>query len=393
MKIIIHSDEYYPTCAACAYRIKAFADVFTEKGNEVTVIASSANRGNGKIEDCCERILFSPAIKMNKKTTLIRMLNNLSFAFTSVFTAMKAGKADVVITTSPPPLVSISGWLIAKIKRANLVYDVRDIWPDVAVEMGSFTTDSFFFKIFKMITGFMYKRSDMITTVSPGKVEKIKQKLPDDMKGKVKLVSNGFDLKILESNTDEEIIKKYKLNESFTCVYIGNIGLAQGLGAVFDIAEQTKHRNVRFLLFGSGAEKDILENEASAKGLNNVSFCGVIPHDKVFTLLTNSQLSFIPLKSSKMKDSVPTKIYESLGVGCPVLLVAEGDSCDIVNESGMGCCVSPGKEEELIRTFDRIVDDYDCMISNRPKAMELIKNKYSRQQSAADFENKLRQLI
>ena len=393
MKIIIHSDEYYPTCAACAYRIKAFADAFTANGNEVTVIASSANKENGEIKECREKILYSPAVKMKKKTTLMRMINNVSFALTSVFTAMRAGKADIVITTSPPPLVSISGWIIAKMKHAKLVYDVRDIWPDVALEMGSFTQDSIFCKIFKKIIDFMYKHSDMITTVSPGKVEKIKQKLSGEERGKVILIPNGFDLNILESGTDDETIEKYRLKEGFTCVYIGNIGLAQGLGAVLDVAERTKHKDARFLLFGTGAEKEILEKQAAERGLENVTFCGVIPHDKVFTLLTNVQLSFIPLKSSKMKDSVPTKIYESLGVGCPVLLVAEGDSCDIVNESGMGRCISPDKTEDLTAEFDKIIDDYNEITENRSKAMELMKEKYSRQQTSADFEHKLRQLI
>lgn len=393
MKIMIHSDEYYPTCAACAYRIKSFADSFVAKGNDVTVIASSANMKNGSIERCQEKIIFSPAVQMKKKTTVMRMINNLSFALTSVFSSLKAGKADVVITTSPPPLVSLSGWLIAKIKGAKLVYDVRDIWPDVALEMGSFSEESFFCKVFKMITGFMYKHADMITTVSPGKAEKIKQKLPEDMRDKVVLVPNGFDMNILESDVDEEIIDGYNLREGFNCVYIGNIGLAQGLGTIFEIAEKTKHKDAKFLLFGTGAEKDFLEKSAAEKGYDNVKFCGVIPHDKVYTLLTNAQLSFIPLKSSKMKDSVPTKIYESVGVGCPVLLVAEGDSCDIVNETGLGVCVSPEKTEALAETFDRIVDCYGDIVKNRSEAKELMIRKYSRQQVAAEFENRLKQII
>lgn len=393
MKIIIHSDEYYPTCAACAYRIKAFADVFSESGNDVTVIASSTNKDNGEIKTCSERIIYSSAVKMNKKTTLMRMINNLSFALTSVFSSLKAGKADVVITTSPPPLVSISGWLIAKIKGAKLVYDVRDIWPDVALEMGSFSEESFFCKVFKMITDFMYKHADMITTVSPGKVEKIKQKLPKEMRDKVVLVPNGFDMNILESDVHEEIIDSYNLREGFNCVYIGNIGLAQGLGAIFEIAEKTKHKNAKFLLFGTGAEKNFLEKRAAEKGYNNVMFCGVIPHDEVYTLLTNAQLSFIPLKSSKMKDSVPTKIYESIGVGCPVLLVAEGDSCDIVNETGLGVCVSPEKTEVLAETFDRVVDCYGDIVKNSSEAKKLMSSKYSRQQVAAEFENKLKQIV
>ncbi len=393
MRILIHTDEYYPTCAACAYRMKSFADTFIANGNEVTVITSSANKSNGKLESHNEHILFSPTIKMRKKTTLMRMLNNLSFAFTSLLTALRAGKADVVITTSPPPLVSVSGWLIAKIKRAKLVYDVRDIWPDVALEMNSFGENSFYCKLFTAITSFMYKHADMVTTVSPGKVEKIKSKLPSECLHKIKLVGNGFDENILNSKTDEEIIRKYALNIGFTCVYIGNIGLAQGLDSVFEIASATRHKDVRFLLFGTGAEKDSLEKTAKESGLDNVTFCGIIPHDKVYTILTSAKLSFIPLKSAKMKDSIPTKIYESLGVGCPVLLVAEGDSCDIVNESQMGCCVSPEQKTELIETFDRMVDVYSEICVNRTFAQNLIRQKYSRRHIADDFEMLLKNLI
>ena len=174
MRILIHTDEYYPTAQACSYRMRTMVDAFIDQGDEVVVVASSTNKGNGKIEPRREKILYSPAIRMKEKTTVMRMLNNFSFGFTSIFTALKAGKVDVVITTSPPPLVSIPGWIIAKCKGVKLVYDVRDIWPDVALEMGSFAEGSIYCKVFRAITRFMYKHADWVTTVSPGKVEKIK---------------------------------------------------------------------------------------------------------------------------------------------------------------------------------------------------------------------------
>lgn len=372
--------------------MKSFADVFAANGNEVTVITSSANKSNGDFQLQKEKILFSPAIRMKKKTALMRMINNLSFAVTSVVTSLSAGKCDVVITTSPPPLVSISGWLIAKLKRAKLVYDVRDIWPDVALEMNSFGENSFYCKIFAAIASFMYNHADMVTTVSPGKVRKIKEKLSRN-KEKVKFVGNGFDESILTSKIDTEFSKDYEFDNGFTCVYIGNIGLAQGLESVLDVAAATKHKDVKFLLFGTGAEKDNLEKKAKEAALNNVKFCGVIPHDKVFTILTRAQLSFISLKSAKMKDSVPTKIYEALGVGCPVLLVAEGDACTIVDESEMGYCVSPDNSGELVKVFDRIIDNYSQIYAKREYSKELIKRKYSRTCIANDFEVQIKKLL
>jgi glycosyltransferase involved in cell wall biosynthesis len=401
MRILIHTDEYYPTAQACTYRMSVLAETFMQRGHDVVIITSSANKANGDASDRPEKILYSPTIRMKKKTTVMRMLNNLSFGFTSVFTAAKAGKADVVITTSPPPLVSISGWLIAKFKRAKLIYDVRDIWPDVALEMGSFTPDSFYCKVFRKIAAFMYKHADWITTVSPGKVEKIRghvialggKKCGEAHADKVKSVGNGFDERILNSPDDSELVEKYNLDKYFTCVYIGNIGLAQGLGSLLDIAEHTAHKEVRFLLFGKGAEKDSLEKEAKKRGLDNVLFCGVLPHEQVTTLLSHAKLSFIPLRNSNMKDSIPTKVYEALGVGCPVLLFAEGDACDIVSETQMGRCVSPDHPELLFPAFDEMVSDYSEYISRRADAQKLMLEKYSRQQIALNFEKQLYSLV
>lgn len=395
MRVILYTEEYYPTCAACSYRMQVFADAFMQQGHTVTVITSARNKDNGNISGRKEKILYSPAIRMKKKTTVMRLLNNLSFGISSLFTAMKAGKADVVIVTSPPPLSTPFGEFIARCKQARLVYDVRDIWPDVALEMGSFTEDSLFCKIFRRITNNLYKKSDLIATVSPGKVEKIKNKvanLPGRKSGpehieKVMLVGNGFDETILQDPIDQELIESYQLNDKFFCIYIGNIGLAQGLDSLLKIAKVTKHKDVQFLLFGTGAEKDMLEEKA--KDLANVKFCGVLPHEKVRSLLSAAKISFIPLKNANMKDSIPTKIYEALGNGCPVLLMAEGDSCDIVNASGLGMTVSPDDQEHLVTVFDIMVDNYSEYEGKKQQAMQLMVEKYSRQKIAERFVREL----
>ena len=397
MKIIIHTDEYYPTAQACAYRMQVLADSFTDNGNEVTVITSSANKESGEadLSSRREKIIFSPTVSMKKKTSLMRLLNNASFGLTSFFSALRAGSADVVITTSPPALISISGWLIARIKRAKLVYDVRDVWPDVALEMGSFTEDSLFCRIFSAITSFMYKHADVITTVSAGKVAKLsgyaaaRDKKRSD---KVLLVSNGFDESVADYDFYQDVIDKYEIDRKPTCVYIGNIGLAQGLGALLDLAHETRHKEIQFLCFGKGAEKEMLEKRVADEGLTNVRFCGVIEHEKVFSVLSRAKLSFIPLKSGNMKDSVPTKIYEALGVGCPVLLVAEGDAAAIVDEAGLGVHVPPDDKQALTAAFDGMLDDYDRYTANKEHSMRLMRSKYSRQESARAFEEQLHNL-
>lgn len=402
MKILIHADEYYPTAQACSYRMQVFSDIFADLGNEVVVITSSANLSNGNfdVQQRKERIIYAPAFRMTKKTPLLRMLNNISFGISSIIASLGESKVDIVLTTSPPPLVSIPGWIIAKLKGAKLVYDVRDIWPDVALEMGSFSENSFFYKVFKIVTNFMYKHADIVSTVSLGKVEKIKghisllhgRKPKTAPVDKVWLIGNGFDESITKSEFDPNIVDEYELDKKFTCVYIGNIGLAQGLGALLSVAENTKHRNVQFLCFGMGAEKEKLEQKVKDEGLSNVKFCGVVDHSKVFSILSRAKISFIPLKNGNMKDSVPTKVYEALGIGCPVLLVAEGDSAEIVREACLGRNVSPDAVNRLVDVFDEMVDHYDEIIRHREHAIKLMREKYSRQKIAIDFERRLRDL-
>lgn len=397
MKILIHTDEYYPTPQACAYRMGILADTFSALGDEVTVITSSANRDNGNIDDWkkrTERIVYAPTIQMKKKTTLMRLINNGIFGITSVVYSFFTGKADVVITTSPPPLISIPGYMIAKIKRAKLVYDVRDIWPDVALEMGSFSETSIYCKVFRRITNFMYRHADLVSTVSPGKVEKIRAYVSAQKRNpkRVRYVGNGFDEAVLKNELDPEIIRTYRLEEKPACVYIGNIGLAQGLDAMLKLASDTAYSDIQFLCFGKGAEKEILERKAREEGLDHVHFCGVLPHEKVFTVLKKAKISFIPLKNSSMKDSIPTKIYEALGIGCPVLLMAEGDSCRIVEESGLGECVSPDHQEKLVETFDSMLLHYDKYEQQKETARELMCKKYSRQQIAREFHHYLHNL-
>ena len=221
MKILIHSDEYYPTAQACAYRMQILADAFVKQGNEVTVIASSANLDGKNFAKRDEKVLYAAAIKMTKKTAIMRLFNNLSFAINSIFMAVKIGKIDVVITTSPPPLISFSGWLIAKMKGAKLVYDVRDIWPDVAVEMGSFSRDSLYYKVFKFIARFMYKNADWITTVSPGKVSKITKHLNE--------IDSNIDKKKIKTEFIDDKTLKIKSTEKGNTIIVKQLGRNDGL--------------------------------------------------------------------------------------------------------------------------------------------------------------------
>lgn len=306
----------------CTKRVDSLAKYLSEQENVVTILTSSHNKLNDVQNSGRNyKIIYSYSTKNTKKNIFARLFTDFTFAVTSIFKAItKVGKIDAIVITSPPIIPSISGYIIGKIKKAKIIFDVRDIWPDVAIEMGSFSKNSIYYKVFNFIANFMYKHSDYITTVTPGKVKKLKKCAEPN---KVKFISNGLDDEFISFKIDRNLVEKYQLEHKFTVIYTGNVGLAQNLDALLEIAEDYKeNEQIQFIIWGDGAYKSTLQEKIKEKNLKNFKLEERIEYSKVRTILTYAKVSFISLKNNQMTDSVPTKIFDALGVGCPVLLLA-----------------------------------------------------------------------
>ena len=389
MNILFHAHEFnIKEGGPCTKRIDSLATYLANNNYNVTILTSSHNKKN-EITTINRKykILYAYSTSKIKGSTIKRFLNNIIFGITSFFYGItKLKNIDVVITTSPPPLISIFGYLIAKIKKAKLVYDVRDIWPDVAIEMESFDEKSLYYKVFKFIANFMYKHSDYITTVTPGKVKKIKKYA--DSNNKVLYIPNGFDDNLINFAMEKYIIEKYELDKKFTIVYIGNVGLAQNLDALIELAKiSKKQENMQFLIFGEGAYKNELQSKINELRLKNISLEGKIDYCKVYTILKYSKISFISLKNNKMTDSVPTKMFDALGIGCPILLLAKGDSCSILDEVHLG--EHAENIEELKTKFKYMIENYEKYTKYKENSMNYIMKRYSRREIAKKFEKEV----
>lgn len=360
----------------CTKRVRAFKEALRQRGFEVVIMAP-AIKG---IEKDAE-VTYCFTVPLRKKNVFYRLANGLSFAVSSVCSLRKAGKIDIVLTTTPPALISMAGWVMAKIKHARLVYDVRDIWPDVALEMGEFTENSIYYKIFRYIRDFMLRHADLVTAVSDGKVSRLKEYAPQK---RIVKIPNGFDVRFLENQLNGELYQKIKGNGRFTCVYTGNLGLAQGLKQLLDIARRAKEEGLDadFLLYGSGAEEQELRAYVRELQLEHVFFGGRLSNQDIYTVLKAADISFVPLVNGNLKDSIPTKIYEVLGIGCPVLLAAEGDAASVLKESELGIAVCPGRPEELWDAYLQLYWNRGQMERLKNYAAKLMEGKYSIQCSA-----------
>lgn len=380
MRILYLADSYRPARSACANRTVVLVEALRAAGHDVQVLASSDSLiGASQDYQQPEYVTFFKTYPLVEKTFVNRLRNNFGGVRSSVAVARRMGDFDVVVCTTPPLLLTSAAVKIARVKHAKLVLDVRDIWPDVAYEMGSFAPGSPYGRFFAYLAHRAYRASSLVVTVSPGKAEKLRGRVGQAC---VELVPNGIDEAFVAQTEDERAVADFGFGRGPVCVYVGNIGLAQGLGTLLDMAKARP--SVRFLLFGEGADRSKLEERVRREGIANVVFCGTVSARGVYTVLKRASCSYIPLVSSRLKDSIPTKMYEALACGCPVLLAASGDACDLLDKAGLGQHAAPEDAAAQLAALDRLLEA-GYSEEERRRAAAYIVGHHSRQRFAARF--------
>jgi len=389
-KIFIQALSYWPSTSPIATRLHSLVQELIANGWFVEILTLNESKPSETtiIENQNLKIIYSKYKCINLKGVIARLKKELEFYFiTKRYVRKTKNKFDYVLVSSPYLIPCYAGLYLKKKYKAKLIFDVRDIWPDVAIEMDSFGKRSIYSLCFNYISNRLYKNASFVTTVSTGKVKKIQGKLKRN-KEKVFLVENGFEKEMLDDAYDKEFSEKYKIKNHFTISFCGKVGMAQGLDKILLLAENFKNNdNVQFLIAGDGVEREKIEERVRKEKLNKIIFTGNVSRDHVKTILQDSSMAFISLKSSKMKDTIPTKLYESLAFGCPTLLLASGDACTLLDETGLGIHVEPENIDKVINAAEEIYNNYESFIKNKEISKKIIIDNHTRSKSSKKMVN------
>lgn len=385
MKLLILTKNYKPSTIPDAKRFSGIAEYLAQQGHIITVITESKSESLNGVT-----VLKTRQIGRDSLGMLERLVNHTSFMIQSIFRSIKVKEIDVVISTSPPLFNLIAGRWISKIKKTKYIIDLRDIWPDVFEQTNILTKSSLVYRIFARVAKIAYKKADIIAVVTPGKKELISSEFPQ-YKEKIHLLSNGFNKEILEYEDDANI--KSSFSSEFNVVYTGKIGLAQDLSSFLQLAkDQLSNDSVMFHIFGSGREKDKVIEYIAEEGLKNVKFYGYRSEKEIATALRYAQLSYVSLSNDRLIDSVPSKLYEALAFGCPVLLSAVGDSANLVNKLKYGKVSVPNSYEELVADFRYIFENYAIFVNRKEEVMSFMLKNYSREVTASKYNEIIKML-
>lgn len=368
MRITLLCQYFPPEMGAPSARTYEHARHWASLGHEVTVVTGFPNHPTGVIRpeyrgyfikreqtDGIDVLRTWVYVAANRGFTK-RVLNFLSFFLSSfILGALKTGRTDVVIGTSPQFFCAVSAFLLSRIKRVPFVFEVRDIWPQSAVELGALR-NPLVIRALRTIESFLYRRAALIVAVADStRLYLLEKGIPA---GKIAVIPNGIDAKFLMAvvAAPREVRAELGLEGKFIVSYIGTHGMSHALETVLSAAQILRSDDsIHFLFVGEGAEKEKLERVAGERRLRNVTFLGQQPRETLLAFYRASDVSLVPLKKLLIFTKVlPSKLFELMGASCAIVCSVEGEAASLVERAEAGLCIQPENVDQLVDAIRRL---------------------------------------
>ncbi len=367
-RILIITQYFYPEVGAPQTRYMELCKRYIHMGFEVAVLTAMPNypkmeilpnyKGRFYIRENYNGIDIHRSYIFVRNTTSLkfRLLNYFSFVFTSLITGiLKIRKQDLIICESPPLFLGITAIILKKLLKAKLVMNIADLWPEQAEKLG-LVTNKTILRITYKLEEFIYKHSNLVSGQTIGIVDSIRERYN---KIETYWLRNGIDVRNYQNpEVNPDIIKPF--NESdFILVYAGIIGYAQGLDTILLCANELRnYSDIKFLLVGSGPEKQRLINLKNKMDLENLIFIDPVPKSQIPGLVSQTAAGIVPLKNMPFfHGAIPSKIFDILGSKKPLLLGVQGEAYDLfIKKGNCGLFFEPENYKDLAQ---RIIELYN----------------------------------
>lgn len=380
MKITLITQYYKPEMGAPQNRLYEMCRGLKDNGADVSIITGMPNYPTGKIfpeykgKFSMTETVDGMEVKRywlyasNARKALPRIWNMISFSVMVFFSLgyLRKRHNDFIIVESPPLTLGESGLILAKLTGARFVMNVSDLWPLSARELGAISGDGFIYKTLEKLERHLYKKSAFCM----GQSQEIVDYIKDHGAKEVYLFRNGVDPRRFEGVDVKPEEGKVKL------VYAGLLGFAQGIA---DICKSINFAELgmEFHIYGAGGEQAEIEAIIKENPNKGIYYHGVVSRQELPSKLKEANMTLIPLVKN-IFGAVPSKIYESMAAGLPIMFVGEGEGARIVKENKIGL-VAHSKDykalEENIRYAVGHPEEMKVMSANCKDCAE---NKFNR---------------
>jgi hypothetical protein len=402
-RILIVTHYFPPEAGAPQARLSALAAAWSASGDDVTVLTGMPNHPTGVLPPEYRRAIrrrerrdgyrvvrtwlyATPNEGVARKT-----LSHLSFMVSSVLLGWRAaGPADTVVVSSPTFFSIASAWVLARVKRARLVVEVRDLWPAIFVELGVLTNR----RVIRMLERLelaAYAAADQVVVVSDGfRANLISRGVPP---GKVHTIRNGVDLDRFRPPVAGQVsLARQQIRAGLRAapgdclvLYAGTHGISHALPGVADAAARLGGRAIRVAFVGDGSDKPRLERRVAKLGLSHVTLAPAVPPADVPDLLAAADICLVTLRDVPLFATfIPSKMFEYLAAARPVIGAVTGESAQILHEAG-GVVVPPEDSEALATAITDLAGDPDRRAAMGCQGRAYVERFFDRTELAGEY--------
>lgn len=355
MRILLLTTYFRPESATNAILMTLLGEELTRLGHQVTVITGMPHYDRNRIEPPYRGKLWVREqigsmwvhrvylyVPQKKSSFWGRILNYLSFNIASGLVGLFVGPQDMLLVPSPPLTNGATAWALSRLKRIPFVYNVQDIYPDVAVRLGVLRNQRVI-RFFEKMERFVYQKASAISVISPCfKANLLRKGVPEE---KIEVIPNFIDENFVRPLPRQNAFSKEQgWDDKFVALFAGNVGLSQGLETLLDAAQCLRDLpGLHIVIAGNGASKEGLIERAKRMQLQNVLFLPLQPYERVPELYSAADVGLIPLRKGLTEDSVPSKLFTIMGVGRAVVagVDPQSDTKKVISAAQCGICVPP----------------------------------------------------
>ena len=385
MHILFLTDNFPPEVNAPASRTHEHGRQWAAAGEQVTVITCAPNFPTGRVFEGYRNRLWQQqhidGMRVIRVWSYItanegfarRVLDYLSYMLMAFVAALFVRRVDIVVATSPQFFTAVAGWAVAAIKRVPFVFELRDLWPESIKAVGAMK-ESAVIRWLERLELFLYRRAALIVTVTHSFRETLARRGIE--RTKIEVITNGVDIARFSARPKDAALEaELGLRGCFVAGYIGTHGMAHALETLLEALQRLQSsaegRRVRLVLLGDGARKAALREQAAQMGLSSVvHFVDTVPKEQVARYWSLLDVSVIHLRRTELFTTViPSKLFECMGMGIPVLHGVAGESAEIVRREGCGVVFEPENVDQLMAALLELQRDPDARSRLRAAAL------------------------